>query len=100
MLDTRLPHLPDDWTVWAFSEAHGVTLRTGTAALQEAGLVDDSRAAGSHQRGPRSWAAGDYLDRGGDIPGLVALLQRLPAEAARRWRGRSCSPVATTRSCH
>lgn len=80
MLDARLPHLPDDWTVWAFSDAHGVTSGL-VAALQEAGILDDERR----------WVAppktalvgcGDYLDRGGDIPGLVALLQRLPAEAA------------------
>jgi len=80
MRDPRLPHLPDDWTVWAFSDSHGVTSALLTA-LQEAGLLDEERR----------WCAppktalvgcGDYIDRGGDISGMVALLQRLQAEAA------------------
>lgn len=80
MLDARLPHLPDDWTVWAFSDAHGVTSGL-VSALEEAGLVD----------GQRRWAApprtalvgcGDYLDRGGDIPGLITFLRRLEREAS------------------
>ncbi len=80
MLDARLPHLPDDWAVWAFSDAHGVTSGL-VAALQEAGLVDaDTHWAAS----PRTAlvGCGDYLDRGGDIPGLVTLLRRLEQEAA------------------
>ena len=80
MLDVRLPHLPDDWAVWAVSDVHGVTSGL-VAALQQAGLID----AASHWVAPPRTAlvgCGDYLDRGGDIDGLVALLQRLQAEAA------------------
>lgn len=79
MLDARLPHLPDDWAVWAFSDAHGVTSGL-LAALREAGLVD----AGARWIAPAKTAlvgCGDYLDRGGDIAGLVELLQRLEAAA-------------------
>ena len=79
MFDARLPHLRDDWAVWAFSDPHGVTsgLRQ---ALREAGLID---AAGhwSAAHGTALVGCGDYIDRGGDIPGTVALLQRLQAEA-------------------
>ena len=79
MLDPRLPHLPDDWSVWAFSDAHGVTSGL-VGALTEAGLVDgDARWVAP----PRTAlvGCGDYIDRGGDIPGMVALLRRLRAEA-------------------
>jgi len=80
MFDARLPHVPDDWSVWAFSDAHGVTsgLRQ---ALAEAGLVDGV----GHWSAPPATAligCGDYIDRGGDIAGTVALLRRLQAEAA------------------
>ncbi len=80
MFDARLPHLPHDWAVWAFSDTHGVTSGLVTA-LEQAGLID----------GDGRWVApaktalvgcGDYLDRGGDIDGLVALLRRLQSEAA------------------
>ena len=79
MLDARLPHLPDDWAVWAFSDAHGVTSGL-LAALREAGLID---AEARWIAPPRTAlvGCGDYLDRGGDIPGMVALLQRLQREA-------------------
>lgn len=80
MLDARLPQLPDDWAVWAFSDAHGVTSGL-IAALQEAGILDaDARWAAP----PRTAlvGCGDYIDRGGDIPGMVALLRRLQEEAA------------------
>jgi hypothetical protein len=79
MLDARLPHLPDDWTVWAFSDAHGVTSAL-TSALQEAGLIDD----GAHWVAPARTAlvgCGDYIDRGGDVRGLISLLRRLQQEA-------------------
>lgn len=80
MLDARLPHLPPDWTVWAFSDAHGVTsaLRSG---LQQAGLLDED----AHWMAPPGTAlvgCGDYIDRGGDVRGTVALLRRLQHEAA------------------
>ncbi len=80
MFDARLPHLPDDWTVWAFSDAHGVT-SAFASALTQAGLID------AEQRWiapPRTAlvGCGDYIDRGGDVRGLVALLRRLQGQAA------------------
>ena len=80
MLDARLPHLPDDWTVWAFTDSHGVTSAL-RSALHEAGLIDDE----GHWAAPSCTAlvgCGDYIDRGGDIAGTVALLRRLEREAA------------------
>ena len=80
MLDARLPHLPDDWTVWAFTDSHGVTSAL-RSALHEAGLIDDE----GHWAAPSCTAlvgCGDYIDRGGDIAGTVALLRRLEHEAA------------------
>jgi hypothetical protein len=81
MLDPRLPRLPDDWTVWAFSDAHGVVSGL-VAALREAGLVD---GAGRWCAPPRTAliGCGDYLDRGRDVRGMVALLRRLEREARR-----------------
>lgn len=79
MPDPRIPRIPDDWTVWAFADAHGVTSGLA-AALQEAGIVDSDR----HWIAPPRTAlvgCGDYLDRGGDIRGLVELLQTLEREA-------------------
>jgi hypothetical protein len=80
MPDSRLPHLPDDWTVWAFSDPHGVTSAL-VAALQEAGLID---ASAQWVAPPRTAlvGCGDYLDRGGDVRGMVGLLRRLQDEAA------------------
>ena len=80
MPDPRLPHVPDDWTVWAFSDAHGVTSAL-IAALQAAGIVDEAL----HWVAPPRTAlvgCGDYLDRGVDVRGLVRLLRRLQADAA------------------
>ena len=74
-----VPRIPDDWTVWAFSDPHGMTGGLA-AALREARLVD----------GRLRWAApaatalvgcGDYVDRGHDVPGTVGLLRRLATEA-------------------
>jgi hypothetical protein len=79
MHDPRLPVIPDDWAVWAFSDAHGVTSGV-IAALQRAGLVDEAL----HWIAPPRTAlvgCGDYLDRGQDVAGLVALLQRLQTDA-------------------
>lgn len=80
MFDARLPHVPDDWSVWAFSDAHGVTSGL-LAALRQAGLVD---AAGAWIAPPRTAlvGCGDYIDRGGDIRGMVALLRGLQRDAA------------------
>jgi hypothetical protein len=79
MPNEPIPRVPDDWSVWAFSDTHGVTSALVTA-LQEAGVIDAER----HWIAPPKTAlvgCGDYLDRGGDIPGLVELLQRLQREA-------------------
>jgi Calcineurin-like phosphoesterase len=80
MSDSRIARVPDDWTVWAFSDSHGVTsgLLTG---LRQAGLVD----ADGHWSAPPRTAlvgCGDYIDGGADSAGMVALLQRLQTEAA------------------
>jgi hypothetical protein len=80
MPDPRLPRVPDDWTVWAFSDSHGVTSGL-VAALQAAAILDEAL----HWVAPPRTAlvgCGDYLDRGGDVRGLVALLRRLQADAA------------------
>src|SRR3954447_3682763 len=78
--DRRIPRVPDDWTVWAFSDPHGVASGL-EPALVEAGVVD----------GSLRWAAppetalvgcGDYLDRGLESRRVVELLRRLEVEAA------------------
>ena len=77
----RIPRVPDDWQVWAFTDTHGVTSGL-IAALQRAHILDDAL----HWIAPPKTAivgCGDYLDRGRDIRGLVALLQRLEEDAAR-----------------
>ena len=93
----RIPRVPDDWTVWAFSDTHGVTSGL-LAALRAAGIVDEAL----HWAAPPRTAlvgCGDYLDRGVDVRGLVR-----PAAAAggggpcRRWQ-RSSWRVATMRPC-
>ena len=79
MHDARLPHLPHDWAVWAVSDVHGVTSGL-LQALQEADILDHE----ARWIAPPKTAlvgCGDYLDRGGDVPGLVRLLRRLQLEA-------------------
>lgn len=80
MPKARLPHIPHDWDVWAFSDVHGVTSALAEA-LQQAGLVDASRR---WMAPPRTAlvGCGDYIDRGGDVRGTVAMLRRLQDEAA------------------
>lgn len=75
----RMAQLADDWKVWAFSDPHGVTSGF-TTALREAGLVDDAL---SWSAPPRTAlvGCGDYLDRGRDSRGTLALLRRLQPEA-------------------
>jgi hypothetical protein len=78
--DARIPTIPVDWTVWAFSDAHGVTSAL-VEALQRAGILDEAL----HWIAPARTAlvgCGDYLDRGGDVRGLIELLRRLQAHAA------------------
>lgn len=80
MPDQRIPRVPDDWTVWAFTDVHGVTSGL-IAALQAAQVLDDAL----HWIAPPRTAligCGDYLDRGRDARGLVSLLRRLQEEAA------------------
>ena len=78
----RIARVPDDWTVWAFSDTHGVTSGL-LAALRAAGLVDESLHWMAAAR-TALVGCGDYLDRGVDVRGLVALLRRLEREAATR----------------
>ena len=71
--------LGDDWSVWTFSDAHGVTSGLSTA-LREAGLVDDELRWAAPPR-TALVGCGDYLDRGRDSRGTLALLRRLQPEA-------------------
>lgn len=76
----RIRRVPDDWTVWAFTDCHAVLsgLETG---LREAGLVDE----GLHWAAPAGTAlvgCGDYVDRGRESRRLVEWLQQLAVEAA------------------
>jgi 3',5'-cyclic AMP phosphodiesterase CpdA len=79
MRDARLPHIPSDWAVWAFSDVHGVTSALASA-LQQAGLVDADQRWIAPER-TALVGCGDYIDRGGDVRGTVALLRRLQGEA-------------------
>ncbi len=80
MHDPLIPRVPDDWTVWAFSDPHGVA--TGLeAALVRAGLLDEDLRWVAPPR-TALVGRGDYLDRGLDSPRVVALLRRLELEAA------------------
>ncbi len=65
--------------IYATSDSHG-HLAVLTAALREAGLLDDA----SHWQGgdARLWVLGDLLDRGPDGLGVIALVRRLAEEAA------------------
>lgn len=80
MSNPDIPRVPDDWTVWAFSDSHGVTSGL-LSALRQASIVD----ADGHWSAPAHTAlvgCGDYIDGGADSAGMVALLQRLQDEAA------------------
>jgi len=71
--------LPDDWDVWAFSDPHGVTSGL-VAALRQAGLVNEG-LRWSAPAGTALLGCGDYVDRGADARGVLALLRRLQPEA-------------------
>jgi hypothetical protein len=74
-----IPRIPDDWTVWAFSDPHGVA--TGLeAALVAAGIVDGS-LRWIAPPGTALVGCGDYLDRGADSPRVIALLRGLEPQA-------------------
>ncbi len=71
--------IPDDWTVWAFTDIHGV--RSGLeAALRKARVLD---AGGRWIARPRTAVVGlgDFIDRGTDSAGVIELLRRVGAEA-------------------
>jgi serine/threonine protein phosphatase 1 len=80
MLEERVPRIPDDWTVWAFSDPHGVTSGL-LAGLIEAGLVD-RQARWSAPPRTALVGCGDYIDRGADVRGTVDLLRIIEAEAS------------------
>jgi hypothetical protein len=71
--------VPDDWTTWAFSDPHGTTGALGEALL-EAGLTD-GRGRWAAPEATALVGCGDYIDRGRDTPGTVAMLRRLEHEA-------------------
>lgn len=72
--------IPNDWTVWAFSDIHGF-LVPFRVALNLAGLVDPEGhwTAG---RGIAVVGVGDYIDRGPDSAGVVRCLRSLAVEMA------------------
>jgi hypothetical protein len=71
--------VPNDWSVWAFADIHGML--TGLAeALLQAGLTDlDGRWIAPAQTA--LVGVGDYIDRGPDSAGVVEMLGRLSVEA-------------------
>jgi serine/threonine protein phosphatase 1 len=73
--------IPDDWTVWTFSDVHGVL-----SAFRDA-LVDAGRMAssGSWVGGARVAlvGVGDYIDRGRASAGIIDLLRRLAPKMER-----------------
>ena len=72
--------IPGDASVWAFSDVHGV--RSGLfSALVEAGIADID-GAWIAPPGTALVGLGDYIDRGADSAGVVALLASLQVEAA------------------
>lgn len=77
--DEPVASVPDSWTIWAFSDPHGVASGL-EAALVAAGLVDD-RLRWSAPPRTALVGCGDYLDRGANSRRLIALLRRLEAEA-------------------
>jgi serine/threonine protein phosphatase 1 len=75
----RMPRVPDDWTIWAFTDPHGVASGL-EPALREAGLVDE----GLRWIAPARTAlvgCGDYVDRGLESRRVVQLLRQLEGEA-------------------
>ena len=80
MTGERISRVPDDWTVWTFSDPHGVA--TGLqAALIEAGLVDRSLRWVAPPR-TALVGCGDYLDRGADSRRVLDLVRSLEPQAA------------------
>ena len=79
MSSPPISRLPDDWTVWAFSDCHGMASGL-EAALTGARLVDD-QLRWIAPPGTALVGCGDYLDRGRDSPRVLAVLRRLEMEA-------------------
>jgi serine/threonine protein phosphatase 1 len=77
--DRRIRRVPDDWTVWAFSDPHGVASGL-EPALVEAGIVDEALRWAAPPR-TALVGCGDYLDRGRESRRVVELLRRLEGEA-------------------
>lgn len=75
----RIVTVPDDWTVWAFSDAHAVASGFA-AALREAGIIDD-RARWCAPPRTALVGCGDYISRGRDSRGVVDLLRGLAEQA-------------------
>lgn len=76
----RVAIVPDDWTVWAFSDPHAVASGFA-AALREAGVID---ARDRWCAPPRTAlvGCGDYISRGLDSRGVVDLLRALTEQAS------------------
>jgi 3',5'-cyclic AMP phosphodiesterase CpdA len=75
----RLPSVPDDWTVWAFTDVHGVASGL-EPALREAGLIDPALRWIAPPR-TALIGCGDYVDRGRASRRVVELLRRLENDA-------------------
>lgn len=76
---SNIARIPDDYTVWAFSDIHGV--RSGLSeALKRAGLIDENERWIAPSR-TALVGIGDYIDRGTDSLGVLELLERLRKEA-------------------
>ena len=78
--DRRIRRVPDDWTVWAFSDPHGVASRPRACAASGRGWSTKS-CAGRRRAGTALVGCGDYLDRGRESRRVIELLRRLEAEA-------------------
>lgn len=78
---SRTARIPDDFTVWAFSDVHGQTAAL-RAALNGAGIVDESGTwIGGQNVG--LVGCGDYIDRGPDSGGMIKFLKSLGSQARR-----------------
>lgn len=78
----RFVTVPDDWTVWAFSDPHGVASGF-RAALREAQIIDDRDRWCAPPR-TALVGCGDYISRGRDSRGVVNLLRALAEQAPTR----------------
>lgn len=72
--------IPDDWTVWALGDVHGVASGL-QEALEEAGLID-GRGVWAGGSKVALIGLGDYIDRGRDSAGVIDLFRVLELEMA------------------